>query len=226
MRREFIGNISHELRTPLASIKALAESLQDGAIEDPELSRDFLSKMNAEIDKLTQMIQELGELSRIESGEAPLRRESMELAEIIKQAVERLRAQSDRAGLSIVLNIPDKLPQFCIDRERIEQVLINLIHNAIKFTTPGGSVTISARQEGQDVVVSVSDTGVGIPADDLPRIFERFYKSDKSRSGGGTGLGLAIAKHIIEAHGGRIWAESVEGKGYTLHFTLPLEPQV
>jgi two-component system phosphate regulon sensor histidine kinase PhoR len=150
----------------------------------------------------------------------------VELAEIIKQAVERLRAQSDRTGLSIVLDIPDKLPQPSIDRERIEQVLINLIHNAIKFTPPGGSVTIRARQEGQDVLVSVSDTGVGIPADDLPRIFERFYKSDKSRSGGGTGLGLAIAKHIIEAHGGRIWAESVEGKGSTFHFTLPLEPQV
>jgi len=225
VRRDLMSNISHELRTPLASIKALAESLQDGAIEDPQVSRDFLFKMNAEIDRLTQMVQELGELSRIESGEAPLRRETVGLDEIIKQAVERLRAQSERAGLSIVFNIPDKLPQPSIDRERIEQVLINLIHNAIKFTTPGGSVTISARQEGQDVVVSVSDTGVGIPADDLPRIFERFYKSDKSRSGGGTGLGLAIAKHIIEAHGGRIWAESVVGKGSTIHFTLPLEPQ-
>jgi two-component system phosphate regulon sensor histidine kinase PhoR len=226
VRQDLMSNISHELRTPLASIKALAESLQDGAVEDPELSRDFLSKMNAEIDKLTQMVQELGELSRIESGEAPLRRESMELAEIIKQAVERLRAQSDRAGLSIVLDIPDKLPNPSIDRERIEQVLINLIHNAIKFTPPGGSVTVSARKENSHVLVSVSDTGVGIPADDLPRIFERFYKADKSRSGGGTGLGLAIAKHIIEAHGGRIWAESVEGKGSTFHFTLPLEPQV
>ena len=109
------------------------------------------------------------------------------------------------------------------DEARVEQVLVNLIHNAIKFTPSGGRISISAKAKNNDILASVADTGVGIPADDLPRIFERFYKADKSRSGGGTGLGLAIAKHIVEAHGGRIWAESVEGKGSTFNFTLPLE---
>jgi two-component system phosphate regulon sensor histidine kinase PhoR len=225
VRRDFVANISHELRTPTASIKALAETLQEGAIDDPSLAKDFLGKINAEVDKLTQMVQELGELSRIESGEAPLQKKPFDMAEAMEQATSRLKAQADRAGLSLNIVIPSSLPQALADRDRVEQVLVNLIHNAIKFSPPGGKIDISAKAEGNSILVSVADTGVGIPADDLPRIFERFYKVDRARTGSGTGLGLAIAKHIIEAHSGRIWAESIEGKGSTFHFTLPLTAQ-
>ena len=223
IRQDFISNISHELRTPIASVKALAETLNEGAIEDPSVAKDFLSRINVEADKLAQMVQELGELSRIESGEAPLQKRHINIADAIEHAVDRLKAQSDRAGFNLDTNIPPTLPKVMVDEARVEQVLVNLIHNAIKFTPSGGGISISAQARGNDILVSVADTGVGIPADDLPRIFERFYKADKSRSGGGTGLGLAIAKHIVEAHGGRIWAESVEGKGSTFNFTLPLE---
>ena len=222
IRQDFISNISHELRTPIASVKALAETLNEGAVEDPSVAKDFLSRINAEADKLAQMVQELGELSRIESGEAPLQIRSINIAEAIGHAVDRLRAQADRAELKLDIDSPPTLPEVLADEARVEQVLVNLIHNAIKFTPSGGRISISAKAKDNDIMVSVADTGIGIPPDDLPRIFERFYKADKSRTGGGTGLGLAIAKHIAEAHGGRIWAESVEGKGSTFKFTLPL----
>ena len=222
IRQDFISNISHELRTPIASVKALAETLNEGAVEDPSVAKDFLSRINAEADKLAQMVQELGELSRIESGEAPLQIRSINIAEAIGHAVDRLRAQADRAELKLDIDSPPTLPEVLADEARVEQVLVNLIHNAIKFTPSGGRISISAKAKDNDIVVSVADTGIGIPPDDLPRIFERFYKADKSRTGGGTGLGLAIAKHIVEAHDGRIWAESVEGKGSNFNFTLPL----
>lgn len=225
VRRDFVANISHELRLPIASVKALAETLYDGAIDDPAVGRDFLQKINAEADRLTQMVQELGELSSIESGEAPFIESPFDIAGLIRDLAERLRPQADRAGVALEVDITGKLPEVSADSERIGQVLVNLVHNAIKFTPPGGTVTLSAVQEGNAIRASISDTGVGITADDLPRIFERFYKADKSRSSGGTGLGLAIAKHIIEAHGGRVWAESTAGKGSTFYFTLPLEPQ-
>jgi len=221
VRRDFVSNISHELRIPIASIKALAETLHAGAFDDKTVAQDFLSKINEEADDLTQLVQELGELSRLESGDAPLNKIPVDIAELIGSTATRLKAQADRAGLRINIDINSTLPAINADRGRVEQVLVNLLHNAIKFTPPGGAVTVSASPDDGGVRVSVADTGVGIPADDLPRIFERFYKADKARSGGGTGLGLAISKHIIEAHGGRIWAESVEGRGATFSFTLP-----
>ena len=222
VRRDFVSNISHELRTPIAALKALAETLHDGAIDDPSVAKDFLGKIGAEVDRLNQMVQELGELSRIESGEAPLQKILLDVAEEIQQVAGRLKAQANRGQLSLNIDIPHTLPQAFADKDRVEQVLVNLIHNAIKFTPPGGSITISAKADDGNILVSVADTGVGIPADDLPRIFERFYKADKARAGGGTGLGLAIAKHVVEAHNGKVWAESIEGKGSTFHFTLPL----
>ncbi len=226
IRQDFVSNISHELRTPVASVKALAETLQEGAIDDPSVAKDFLSKINTEVDRLTQMVQELGELSRIESGKSSIQMEPLDIAEAIDKAARRLKAQADRAGLNLDINIPPHIPQALGDRDRVEQVLVNLIHNAIKFTNTGGRINISAEADGDKLRISVADTGVGIPADDLPRIFERFYKADKARSGSGTGLGLAIAKHIIEAHSGEIWADSVEGKGATFSFTLPLAPNL
>jgi two-component system phosphate regulon sensor histidine kinase PhoR len=223
VRRDFISNVSHELRIPIASIKALAETLHAGAIDDAAVSKDFLSKINEEADDLTQLVQELSELSRLESGSAPLKKASVYIAELIASVGQRLKAQADRASLQINIDLKSILPPIDADRDRIEHVLVNLLHNAIKFTPPGGTITVSASSENNNIRVSVTDTGVGIPADDLPRIFERFYKADRARSGGGTGLGLAIAKHIIEAHSGKIWAESVEGKGTTFTFTLPFK---
>jgi two-component system phosphate regulon sensor histidine kinase PhoR len=222
VRRDFISNISHELRTPVASLKILAETLQEGAIDDRALAQDFLHKINIEVDRLTQMVNELGELSRIESGELPLKIEPVDLGNVVRRVAERLRAQAKRGGLSLKGDSPNGLPKALADEERVEQVLVNLVHNAIKFTPPSGRINISAKAEGDDILFSVTDTGIGIPADDLPRIFERFYKADKARAGGGTGLGLAIAKHIVEALGGKIWAESIEGKGSTFTFTLPI----
>lgn len=222
VRRDFIANISHELRTPTASLKVLAETLQEGAVDDPAVAKDFLDKISIESDRLAQMVNELSELSRIESGEDSLKAGPMDIGEVVMRVVERLEAQADRAGLSLALDVPSGLPKALADRESVEQVLVNLLHNAIKFTPSGGRINLAAKLEGDNILISVADTGVGIPADDLPRIFERFYKADKARAGGGTGLGLAIAKHIVEVHGGKIWAESIEGKGSTFTFTLPI----
>ncbi len=222
VRQDFMANISHELRTPIASLKALVETLQDGAINDERIAQDFLLKMQVESDKLAQMVDELGELSRIESGEMSLKMEPVDVAGVVGRVAERLRAQAERAQLSLVLDNAPSLPRFMGDENRVEQVLVNLVHNAIKFTPRDGKITISSRAEGDRLLVTVADTGIGIPADDLPRIFERFYKVDRARSGGGTGLGLAIAKHIIQAHGGEIWVESEEGKGSAFTFSLPV----
>lgn len=222
MRRDFISNVSHELRTPLAGIKALAETLQDGALEDPPAARKFLERIQVEVDALNLMVAELLELSRIESGKVPLELKKTMMGDIIGPAFDRLSIQADRAGLSLSLDLPPDLPDVLADANRMQQVVVNLMHNAIKFTSQGGQVLVKAWRNGNVVEVIVQDTGKGIPAADLPRIFERFYKVDRSRSGGGTGLGLAIARHMVEAHGGKIWAESMVGKGSTFHFTIPI----
>lgn len=221
VRRDFVANISHELRTPIASLKALAETLNAGAIEDPSVAREFLERVEVEIDKLAQMTMELGELSNIESGVTQLVKTPTDIYTLVCSAAERLQAQAKRAGIEVLTNVPSSIPEMLIDKDRIERVLVNLIHNSIKFTPPGGRITISVEWEEDGVMVTVADTGVGIDPADLPRIFERFYKADKARTGGGTGLGLAIARHTIEAHGGRIWAESTSGKGAVIRFNLP-----
>lgn len=220
VRRDFISNISHELRTPLASLKALAETLQDGALEDPPAARRFLSRMETEVDTLTHMVSELLELSRIESGKVPLQLKAVRPRDLLIPPRDRLVLQAERNDLSLQLDCPDDLPLVLADTPRMQQVIVNLLHNAIKFTPPGGAIVLSAREENGNVCFSVQDTGVGIPSDDLPRIFERFYKADRARSGGGTGLGLAISRHLVEAHGGKIWAESRERVGSTFSFTL------
>lgn len=222
MRRDFVSNVSHELRTPLSALKALVDTLRDGALEDPPAARRFLDRMESEVDALTQMVSELLELSRIEAGQAPLRKAAVEVRAIVEQPAERLRPQAERAGLTLTVELAPDLPPVLADAERIRQVVTNLVHNAIKFTPPRGHITVAAQRQEDMLCVSVRDDGVGISAEDLPRIFERFYKADRARSGGGTGLGLAIAKHIIQGHGGKLWAESVEGKGSTFLFTLPL----
>jgi two-component system phosphate regulon sensor histidine kinase PhoR len=222
MRRDFVSNVSHELRTPLASLTALVDTLRDGALDDPPAAARFLDRIEVEVDKMAQMVQELLELSRIESGQVPLRLNPTRVTAVILPAVERLTMQAERARLTLQVDIPADLPWVIADVERIQQVVINLVHNAIKFTPPGGQVTIAARPDQEMMTISVVDTGVGIPNADQARIFERFYKADRSRSGGGTGLGLAIVKHTVQAHNGHVWVESVEGKGSRFFFTLPL----
>ncbi|HSB67586.1 MAG TPA: ATP-binding protein [Anaerolineales bacterium] len=222
MRRDFISNVSHELRTPLAALKALTETLMTGAFEDPPAARRFLEQMETEVDSLSLTVNELLELSRIESGRVPLNLVPTRPIDIIQPAEERLRLQAERNGLTLSLDCIETLPAVLADGARIQQVLVNLLHNAIKFTPSGGQVTVGAILQDQSVRFAVSDTGIGIAAEDLLRIFERFYKVDRSRSSSGTGLGLAIARHLVEAHGGRIWAESEPGKGSTFYFTIPL----
>ncbi len=223
VRRELVGNISHELRTPLAGIKAIVETLKDGAINNKKTAKDFLSKIDNEVDRMMQTVTELTELSRIEGGSGDLKSEAFNLNSLINDAVARFKPQAERKNMALSAKLFNDLPPVRGDRDRIYQVITNLAHNAIKFTSQNGKVNISTELSENSVLVKVSDTGIGISKENLPRIFERFYKADKARAGEGAGLGLAIAKHVIQAHGGNIWAESKEGKGSTFFFTLPLE---
>jgi two-component system phosphate regulon sensor histidine kinase PhoR len=222
VRRDFVSNISHELRTPMASLKAISETLLDGALDDPALSRKFVLRMDSEVDNLTMMVNELLELSRIEAGRMNLEFQRIQPCTLLSKAVERMALQAERAGLGLSLNCPSGLPQIFADQDRLAQVLINLIHNAIKFTPTGGSIDLGAWVHDRDVIFMVRDTGVGISPKDQKRIFERFYKADRSRAGGGTGLGLSICRHMVEAHSGEIWVESVEGEGSSFFFRIPI----
>ena len=222
MRRDFISNVSHELRTPLASLKALSETLRDGAMEDPPAAGLFLERMEIEVDELSQLVSELLELSRIESGRVPLKLEPVPPQEIVAGGYERLNLQAQRAGLNISMECSEDLPAVLADTSRMQQVMVNLLHNAIKFTPTGGQITAGAFQQGEQVVFFVRDTGIGIAAADLPRVFERFFKTDRARTGSGTGLGLAIVRHQVEAHGGKTWVESELNAGSTFYFSLPL----
>ena len=222
VRRDFISNVSHELRTPLASLKALTETLQNGALADPDAGPRFLGRINTEIDALTQMAQELLDLSRIESGQVELILAPLAPKSLITSAADRMKMQAERAGLKLLVKCEDDLQNIRADKSRLEQVLVNLIHNAVKFTKPGGEISLETESANGGIRFAVRDSGVGIPAESLSRIFERFYRVDRSRTGSGTGLGLSISKHIIEAHGGRIWAESDEGRGSVFYFVIPV----
>ncbi|PKN96957.1 MAG: hypothetical protein CVU43_18090 [Chloroflexi bacterium HGW-Chloroflexi-5] len=222
VRKDFISNISHEIRTPLASLKALTETLQNGAINDPKVSNHFLSQMDEEIDNLTQIVTEILELSKIESGKVPLTKKLCTVDELVTRPVERMRMQAERAGIMLDAVFAEGLPKIDVDIVRIQQVFVNLIHNAIKFTSPGGTIKVSAFLKDQSIHFSIADNGIGIPPADLKRIFERFYKTDPSRSSSGTGLGLSISKHIVEAHDGNLWVESTMGFGSTFTFCIPI----
>jgi two-component system phosphate regulon sensor histidine kinase PhoR len=222
-RRELIGNISHEFRTPLAGIKAMVETLGGGAVDDKKAAQDFLTRIDSEVDRLTQLVAELTELSRIETGKTELKKEPVDLNQLVEEVITRLNPQVERQGLSIRREFAADLPSVSADKERVRQVVANLAHNAIKFTPAGGEITITTRVLEESVAVDITDTGIGIPVEDVPRVFERFYKGDKARTGEGTGMGLAISKHVIEAHGGNISVESEEGKGSIFSFSLPLQ---
>jgi two-component system phosphate regulon sensor histidine kinase PhoR len=221
IRRDFISNISHDLRTPITSLRLMTETLQDGAIDDPEAAQHFLDLMEESIETMSQLVEELLELSRTQSGEVPLQIKPIPLATILEPAVERMLSQAERAKLSLTLELPRFLPMVMADTERLSAVITNLLHNAIKFTPPGGAITVSAQQSEDEITVSIRDNGIGIPAEDASQIFERFYKVDRARTTKGMGLGLSIAKTVIEAHGGRIWVDSEVGKGSTFSFTIP-----
>jgi two-component system phosphate regulon sensor histidine kinase PhoR len=224
VRRDFISNISHELRTPLAALKLLAETVADSAMDDPEMMQYFLQRMQVEVDSLTQMVSELLELARIESGKTPLQLQDCEVSDLLEGAMQRMQVLAKSNEVTMEIDIAENLPKVLADAIRLGQVLSNLVSNALKFTPEGGKVTLGAeiyKQNPEMICIFVADTGVGIPNGMLERVFERFFKTDQSRSKGGTGLGLSIAKHLVEAHGGKIWAESQEGYGSTFYLTIP-----
>ena len=233
-RRDFVANISHELRTPLTTIRLLIDTLRmDGNLDATQNSR-HLDQISTQVDALTQLAQEMYDLSQIESGQMPMRMVKTPLHDLIESVMMRLTPQAERAGTILTNEITADVTAL-VDPEQISRVISNLLHNAIKFA-PGGRVNVfmatktaspaiteDAGATAEYLTVAVRDTGVGIARTDLPRIFERFYKANRPRGQRGTGLGLAIAKHIVEAHGGSIWVESVEGHGATFYFTVPRE---
>jgi len=223
VRQDFVANVSHELRTPLTSIKGYAETLLEGAIDDKANARDFLEIIYTDAGRLSNLVNDLLDLSRIESGKAEFDIKPVALDPIVERVITALSNQAKTKAIEIRKDLPKQLPKVLMDDTAIAQVLLNLVDNAIKYNKISGSVLISAKDEGHSVKVFVQDTGIGIPQEDLPRIFERFYRVDKARSRelGGTGLGLSIVKHIVSAHQGDVFVESTPGRGSTLSFTLP-----
>ena len=219
-RKEFVSNVSHELRNPIASIKAITETLDRGALEDGDVARDFLARIYRDVDRMAVMVDELLELSRIESGQEVVDIRPAYLIDIVQDAIAIVEEQSSEESTTIVTQIDDAIvvmAQF----EKISRVIVNLLQNALKFTPITGVITIKVKEDKNSVSLTIEDTGIGIADEHLPHIYERFYKVDKSRADKGTGLGLAIVKHLIQAHGGEVSVSSVEGKGSRFSFTLP-----
>ncbi len=230
IRAEFIDNLSHELRTPLTTVSLLSETLSREAdapgVAIPAKMRERIDKIEVETGHLVQMVNEILDLSRIEGGGTLNLVEDLDMGRLAAESAERLRLFAERQGVSLRVDVDDDLPRVRGDVARLGQVVVNLVHNAVKFSPDGGEIRVRARAEGHEVVTSVEDHGVGIPRAAQARVFERFYKVDRARlragAGGGTGLGLAIARHVVEQHGGRIWLESIEGSGSTFSFALPV----
>ncbi|HIA17657.1 MAG TPA: HAMP domain-containing histidine kinase [Dehalococcoidia bacterium] len=220
-RREFVSNVSHELRSPLAAIRAMTETLQDGALNDTDTAQDFLTRILNDTQRMTTMVNELLELSRLESGQAPIHLAPVSLESVVAEIESRFDVSPDHERLKLETNVPDGIPLVMGEADKLNQVLANLVENAVKVTGDGGLISISANATDRWVEVKVSDNGIGIAREHLPHVFERFYKVDRSRRDGGTGLGLAIVKHLVQAHGGDIKVESVEGEGSAFSFTLP-----
>ena len=221
-RRDFVANVSHELRTPLSALKAMVETLRAGAMRDPAAADDFLARIDHEIDGLTDLVGDLLALTRMEAGDEALDLRDTDAADLVREAAARLEPLAARAQIRLATATDASGARVRVDPARMAQVLANLVHNAIKFTPAGGTVTLGTTSTPSKVTLFVRDTGAGIDPTDLERIFERFFKSDPSRASGGTGLGLAIAKHAVQAHGGTIGAASDgRGQGATFTVTLP-----
>ena len=223
IRQDFVANVSHELRTPISSIKGYAETLLSGAIDDKDNARDFVDIIYQNSNRLASLISDLLDLSKIESGKMKMDLVPTDLPPIIERCLGVLKKTIEEKSLSVNIEIAPRLPKALADERRMAQVVLNLLDNAVKYTAEAGSIQIRVFSAGAHLQVDIADTGVGIPENDLSRIFERFYRVDKSHSRelGGTGLGLSIAKHIVLAHQGQIWAGSTFGKGSTFSFTLP-----
>lgn len=221
MRRQLIGDVTHELRTPLTSIKGYMEGLVDGVLPS---TPDTFNQIHREADRLSRLVDDLQELSRVEAKAYSLDVRPVTVSNLVQTTVKRLALQARDKRITLHSSLPADLPPIRADEDRITQVLVNLVANAIQYTPEGGDVTISAVRQADEIHVSVNDSGIGIPPEHLANLFTRFYRVDKSRSrneGGGSGIGLTIARHIVEAHGGRIWAESRgEGQGSTFTFSL------
>jgi len=237
VRADFVANVSHELRTPLTAIKGYAETLLNGALKDPDAAVRFLTIIDRHSERLSRLIDDLLTLSNLESGAVELRHDEIALAELISEVFEVVKDKAERGGIKLMQELPPELPLLLGDSDRLQQVLLNLIDNAIKYTPASGTVTVTAKivhgphgseidaeLEGEWLEVMVADTGCGIPESEIPRLTQRFYRVDKARSRelGGTGLGLAIVKHIIQAHGGSLRIESQINQGTTVHILLPL----
>lgn len=222
VRRDFVANVSHELRTPLASIRAMAETLQDGALYDGEVANRFVNIIVGEVERLTRILEDLLILSRAES-QAP-EREPFALTTLVRDVIERSNAQAEKSGLQLSYTSGQHI-EVNANRDQIEQVLVNLVDNAIKYTSSGGKITVWTETSNGQTSVHIKDTGIGVLSQDLPRLFERFYRVDKARSrqSGGTGLGLSIVKHIVEMHGGSVQVQSEYGKGSVFSFSLPVQ---
>lgn len=223
LRTEFVANVSHELKTPLTSIKGFVETLLGGALENPETSRDFLKIIDGHTARLERLISELLELARLETGELVSQFRPVDLKGLIQRSAGFFEKEIQAKRQVLEVECPETLPPISGDEEKLERALGNLIQNAVKFTPDQGNIKVRARDSGSQVEISVLDTGIGIAEDQLPRIFERFYRVDKSRSRkeGGTGLGLSIVKHIAQAHAGNVRVESRLGKGSTFTLSLP-----
>ena len=223
IRKDFVTNVSHEFRTPVANIKGYSETLLEGALDDKEHAVDFLKIIYSESGRLAQLVDDLLELARHESGRPILDLQPCSLAKIFDGVLVGVSIQAKQYDIRVISEISQDIALVKVDEFAVAQILFNLVENAIKYNQKGGQVIISAIDQNSDIEVTVSDNGLGIPSNDLPRIFERFYRVDKahSREIGGTGLGLSIVKHIIQAHGGKISVESQLGQGSTFRFTLP-----
>jgi two-component system phosphate regulon sensor histidine kinase PhoR len=219
-RRDFVANLSHELRTPLANIGLAAQTLRDGATRDPILTQRMLAQIQAQVQVLSQLSQEMMDLAQIESGQVLLKLVPAPVEPLMGRAVANLLPQAMLKAQHLSRMVPADLVAL-MDEQQVARVIGNLLHNAIKFTPDGGIISIFAEVVDDDVQVCIADSGPGVPRDEQARIFERFYKQDRARTRGGTGLGLAIARHIVEGHGGRIWVESNPGEGARFFFTLP-----
>jgi len=223
IRQDFVANVSHELRTPVSNIKGYAETLLEGAMDDKENAKEFMGIIYQEASRLSNLIDDLLDLSKIESGRVKMEFIPLDIAPVLKRTFGVLEKTIKEKNLSVSINIPEGLPQVLADEKRLNQVFLNLLDNAVKYTNEGGAINVVAFESGRFVQIDITDTGIGIPEIDLPRIFERFYRVDKARSRelGGTGLGLSIVKHIVLSHGGQVWVKSRPGQGSTFSFTIP-----
>lgn len=224
VRRDFVANVSHELRTPLTAIQGFAETLLAGAIDDPQNRTRFLEIILEHSRRLARLTEDLLMLSKMDAERLELEIRRLSVSQLIESCLETAQRRATEKDLRISVNMPQRLPDIAGDRRRLAEVLQNLLDNAIQYTLPGGQIMVSAETGEDEVIVTVSDTGIGIPKADQPRIFERFYRVDvaRSREAGGTGLGLAIAKHLVDVHGGRLWVESEVSQGSQFHFSVPV----